>query len=481
MATPSDIGGYEYKFVDTPHDRFVCKICIHPSRNPFLSVCCGHIFCKSCLDGAKKNSANCPICRDEKFVNVPNKQADREIRSLHIKCTNEEKGCQWKGELNEINNHHNSCQFEDVKCSNQCGKMLQRRHLNSHIQTDCTCRKIKCRYCKIAGKQLFIEGEHKEQCSKLPLPCPNKCNLGSVPREDMKAHRKECPLEVVHCEYRNVGCEEKMTRKDMEKHEEEKTKEHLFLTKCKLADTIQKVEDTQNKLIVSQQKEETAQEQLTLFQSALADTSLKLDNALRQISALTVLMHQNAVTQGRTSYISGAESVTSVAQWWTELTAKAAMYKSENQVCPVVFNVTEFNEKKENKIKWHSAPFYSEEMEYKMCLRVYPAGCGTGKGTHLSVFLCLMKGPHDDKLTWPLEGNFTLNLLNQISDCEHHSMTVVYHKYFTSDKYGGRVTDGDRALGWGKAEFISNEDFCKITSTCQYLKDDCIFLQVSKQ
>ena len=45
-------------------------------------------------------------------------------------CTNKERGCEWQGELNDINNHlgnNDGCRFEDVKCSDECGKMLQRQ------------------------------------------------------------------------------------------------------------------------------------------------------------------------------------------------------------------------------------------------------------------------------------------------------------------------------------------------------------------
>ena len=59
----------------------------------------------------------------------PNYPIEREIRSLHIYCTNKEKGCKWQGELNDINNHLGSsdgCQFEGVKCSNECGEMIER-------------------------------------------------------------------------------------------------------------------------------------------------------------------------------------------------------------------------------------------------------------------------------------------------------------------------------------------------------------------
>ena len=116
---PQKFGGHDYEFVDTPHDRVICKICHFPSRDPYLSVCCGHVFCKSCLDSVKKASAitnACPVCRDEEFVTFPNRQVDREVRGLLIYCTNKEKGCKWQGESNDINNHlgnSDGCQFED--------------------------------------------------------------------------------------------------------------------------------------------------------------------------------------------------------------------------------------------------------------------------------------------------------------------------------------------------------------------------------
>ena len=68
MATPNEIGGYDYDFVDTPHDRYTCKICHLPSRDPHLSECCGHLFCKTSLDNIHRAPAitnACPICHDE--------------------------------------------------------------------------------------------------------------------------------------------------------------------------------------------------------------------------------------------------------------------------------------------------------------------------------------------------------------------------------------------------------------------------------
>lgn len=36
-----------------------------------------------------------------------------------------------------------------------------------------------------------------------------------------------------------------------------------------------------------------------------------------------------------------------------------------------------------------------------MCLRIYLDGDGTGRGTHLSLFFVVMKGPNDALLRWP--------------------------------------------------------------------------------
>ena len=99
---------YEYDFVHAPPDRLLCQICQLPCRDPYMTLCCGHGFCKSCLDGQrqfKSVSYTCPICPEPEFKTVPYKALEREIRALHIYCTNKEKGCEWQGELNNINNH----------------------------------------------------------------------------------------------------------------------------------------------------------------------------------------------------------------------------------------------------------------------------------------------------------------------------------------------------------------------------------------
>ena len=166
-------------------------------------------------------------------------------------------------------------------------------------------------------------------------------------------------------------------------------------------------------------------------------------------------------------------------KWPIILDVKATMLQSGNQMCPATINMSGYNMKKKDEVEWFSDPFYTHNKGYKMCLNIDAAGNGSGKATHLSVFLYLMKGPHDDELTWPLRGKFEIKLLNQISDSEHHSKTLPYDN--TSDRPANRVMKGNKSgSGWGWSQYISNENLNNITPTCQYLKDDCLFFLVTK-
>ena len=79
---------------------------------------------------------------------------------------------------------------------------------------------------------------------------------------------------------------------------------------------------------------------------------------------------------------------------------------------------------------------------YKVCLCLYLDG--DGSDTYLQVYLQLVKGSYDDNQYWPMRRKFEIKLLNQISDCDHHSMTIITYDDQTPD-IGGRTT------GWGIA------------------------------
>ena len=319
--------------------------------------------------------------------------------------------------------------------------------MSGHVKNRCICRKVNCQYCHDTGEHHFIVGQHREECSKLPLPCPNECEASSVPRENMEAHRKECPLEMIQCDYYSVGCKRvKLTRKDLENHNRQNMEEHLTMTKNELINTKAQLQNT------------TAQ---------LQNTTAQLDIAVNQITNLALLVNAHL-----TPSISDADLRS------FQLVSMVTLFKS---TCPVIIMMKGYKDKKDSTTEWFSDPFYTHSKGYKMCLCVDAGGDVNVKGTHLSVYLFLMKGPHDDELTWPLRGKFEIELLNQIRDSHHHSMTLDYGDDDENVPVdcSNRVIECEKAEGWGEPKFISNKNLHKITPTCQYLKADCLFFKVN--
>ena len=138
--------------------------------------------------------------------------------------------------------------------------------------------------------------------------------------------------------------------------------------------------------------------------------------------------------------------------------------------------VSEYSYKRRNNNIHYSEPFFTSPTGYKMCLEVYTNGCGDGKGSHLSVYMKILHGPHDDQLDWPLKTTFILELLNQLEDKNHHRMTL----NFPDDKAIDKAINKPGGKSWGFFTFIkqSELDFNSSRNT-QYLKDDKLYIRVT--
>ena len=312
----------------------------------------------------------------------------------------------------DMGTHKTTCPLEEIECPNDCDKVLQRQSMGSHVETECPHRQIDCQYCQLSGEYHLIEGQHKEECPKLPMCCPNECDAGNIPREDMEDHKKECPLEVVECEYYSMGCLDIVVRKDQHVHEKEKMEEHLLLTKSKLIDMKTEHESKLNDLeSVLQQRHAKIKElelelqqnraKLSYLESKAEKSHAKVESELRQNHAVMKLLF---------------------GEWTMQLITRAVQLSSGDQVLPVIVRMSEYTQKKENNVDWYSDTFFTHLEGYKIRLNVVPNGYNKVKDTHLSVYLYLMSGPHDHQLPWPLKGKFKVTLLNQSSDTDHHSV-----------------------------------------------------------
>lgn len=103
---------------------------------------------------------------------------------------------------------------------------------------------------------------------------------------------------------------------------------------------------------------------------------------------------------------------------------------NQNLVMVVVptpeFTMTNYEEHKWMENDWHSPPFYTHQLGYKMCLRVCACGQLKGQDSHVSIFIHLMRGENDDFLVWPFYGNVVVELMNQRKDGWHLRKTIPF-------------------------------------------------------
>ena len=150
---------------------------------------------------------------------------------------------------------------------------------------------------------------------------------------------------------------------------------------------------------------------------------------------------------------------------------------------PCELVMTDYSKHKRDGDVWYSPPFYTGPGGYKMCLRVYANGYGDGVGTHVSVFVNLMRGEHDDKLTWLFRGDITIQLMNQKRDQDHVENIADFAdgNGAAGSETSGRVTSEERAkCSWGFHNFISHTKLESTTDTQQYLKNNRIKFRVNK-
>ena len=103
-----------------------------------------------------------------------------------------------------------------------------------------------------------------------------------------------------------------------------------------------------------------------------------------------------------------------------------------------------------------------------MCLRLYLDGDGTGKGTHLSFFLTLMKGEYDALLPWPFRQTISLVLLDQ-----NRKKNIVQSFHPDPDSSSFQQPVNDMSVASGCPQFAP----LSVLEDTSYVKNDTMFLQ----
>ena len=150
------------------------------------------------------------------------------------------------------------------------------------------------------------------------------------------------------------------------------------------------------------------------FEGNIRSLQNSFDVLARQIDAINLKVEENTETVGtlQTEMNQCTKALTQVNGMVNEVGLKVDILAVRSINGILIWKVNEvekrIEEAKTGKIlSLYSPPFFTSLHGYRMCLRMYLDGDGQGKGTHISLFLVIMKSDYDDLLTWPFTQKVT--------------------------------------------------------------------------
>ena len=431
------------------------------------------------------------MCNDSNFKVINDKHFKRKVNELRVRCSHKPNRCEWVGELGNLDQHSNSCPK----------------------------RPWQCKHCDFKGTYDVGTTDHLPNCTKYPEPCPNQCEIGTVPRCDMEEHLTQCPLQLVECEFAQAGCQVRVPRRDLARHMEEWGQRHLLsmsllnlsLTRelhQKMAEKDQQIAELQKQLQrqnsklekhfkdLEERTEKQLQTQLEDLQQKQAKEITGMQEKLEQkltgqqktlkeqIAGVQDQLKQKLTEQRKETeqQISGLQTQLQNENETLQKTLQLQMEEQGKQIQDglyvlrgfspsLMITLTRFSKHQAGggDGSWYSDPFYSHTGGYKFQLNIDTNGYGEAQGTHISAYLYSKKGEYDDNLSWPIQITAHLQLLNQRGDHGH----VVAHLSRSG------ITSGSTGHKEISKRFIAHSELgYNAAKDTQYLKDDCLHFRL---
>uniref|UniRef100_A0A8B9WUD3 TNF receptor associated factor 2 n=1 Tax=Bos mutus grunniens TaxID=30521 RepID=A0A8B9WUD3_BOSMU len=417
----------------------------------------------------------------------PDNAARREVESLPAVCPSE--GCSWKGTLKDYEScHEGQCPFMLTECP-ACKGLVRLGEKEHHLEHQCPERSLSCRHCRAPCSPADMKAHH-QICPKFPLTCDG-CGKKKIAREKFQDHVRACGRCRVPCRFHAVGCPEMVESEQQLEHEAQRLQEHLALLLGVLLEAGRPPGDSRLLLRPGEGALEagTPSRVAELLQrcEALERKTATFENIVcvlnREVERVAVTAEacgrQHRLDQDRIEALSNK-----VQQLERSIGLKdLAMADLEQKVLEMeastfdgvfIWKISDFSRKRQEAVAGRtpaifSPAFYTSRYGYKMCLRAYLNGDGTGRGTHLSLFFVLMRGPHDALLRWPFNQKVTLMLLDQ-NNREH--VIDAFRPDVTSSSFQRPVGDMNIASGCPLFCPVS-----KMEAKNSYVRDDAIFIK----
>ena len=322
---------------------------------------------------------------------------------LKVHCPYKRSGCKWEGDLGNLDHHSKSCPK----------------------------RPWQCHHCQFRATYDIGTTDHLPNCIKYPEPCPNQCDIGTVPRCNMEKHLTECPLQLVECEFAQYGCQKRIPLRDLSSHMEEGAQDHLLsisllnlsLTRelhQKMAEKDQQIAELQKQLQAQDNKLEEQFQEIKGLQEQGKQRETQLQQQLEmgltmlqgqideKVTDLQQMIQQQGTTVQKKLAEQQQETKKQISGMQTQLQDESKVLQTASKIQkhllqqgkeiqsslytitgfrpPFEFTLKTFSVLKAQDDEWYSDSIhYPEGHEFK--LNIHTNGYWEAQDTHMSAYL----------------------------------------------------------------------------------------------
>ena len=200
-------GGYDYEFIDPPPNSLECSICLMTLRDPHVISCCGNHFCHTCIGRIQGDGKPCPLCNEPNFTTFLHKGVKREVNALMICCRWRQLGCDWEGELGQLQVHLHpgagsqgkGCGYVIVECVYKCGDRFERRMIQDHELDACPRRPMEVQMSRLARKfEASLRANEKKLNEVITENQLLTRRIAQLEKEQEDMKQKVCQIEEKH-------------------------------------------------------------------------------------------------------------------------------------------------------------------------------------------------------------------------------------------------------------------------------------------
>ena len=99
----------EFDFVQQPSQDLFCPVTFELLLDPHLTACCGNHLSQRAVTRLKRGAKPCPICKEPDLATMLDKFHRRKVCEVQVRCPHTPSGCEWVGEVGELNQHIHTC------------------------------------------------------------------------------------------------------------------------------------------------------------------------------------------------------------------------------------------------------------------------------------------------------------------------------------------------------------------------------------